>query len=198
MIIKSASGLMVAGVTFVVLGFAVVWLVGLLLRGNRTDVLTTQPLMQEQKVDLPLTGEVVLRIEMPRFDTDHRRFQFEIVESQSGKVVTMAHHGRTSSGAVYGVTTMKVPIGRMVVSRPGSYIVRVAGMTADKDYSTYRLLFSRPYLGRMAFQIVGIVLCGVGMLLCLLWSLWLMGVMKSGEELAARTPQPNAPARSDG
>ena len=180
MIIKSWTWLLVAGVAIVVLGFMLAWLVGRLLRSNRADVQTTLPLVQEQKVDLAAAGEMVLRIEMPRFDTDHRRLQFEIVESLSGKVITMAHRGRTNSGATYGVTTMKVPIGRMAVSQPGSYIIRVAGMTAGKDYSAYRLMFSQPYLARMAFQIVGIALCGVGMLLSLLWGLWLMGLLTSG------------------
>jgi hypothetical protein len=180
MIIKSWPWLMVSGVIIIVLGFALAWLVGRLLRSNRADVQIVLPLVQEQKADMPAAGEMVLRIEMPRFDTDHRRLQFEIVESQSGNVITMAHRGRTNSGATYAVTTMKVPIGRMTVSHPGSYVIRVAGMTADKDYSAYRLMFSRPYLGRMAFQIVGIALCGVGMLLSLLWGLWLMGLLTSG------------------
>src|SRR5688572_12653001 len=179
MIIKSWTGLMVAGAAIAIFGFLLVWLVGRLLRSNRADVQTTLPLVQEQEVDLAVAEEMVLRIEMPRIDTDYRRLQFEIVESRSGKVITMAHRGRAKSGATYGVTTMKLPIGRMTVSPAGRYIIRVAGMTADKDYSAYRLMFSRPYLARMAFQIVGIVLCGVGMLLSLLWGLWLMGLLKS-------------------
>ena len=180
LIIKSWPWLIVSGVIIVVLGFALAWLVGRLLRSNRADVRIVLPLVQEQKVGLPAAGEMVLRIEMPRFDTDYRRLQFEIVESQSGKATKMAHRGRTNSGATYAVTTMKVPIGRMTVSHPGSYIIRTAGMTPEKDYSAYRLEFSRPYLGRMALQIVGIALCGVGMLLSLLWGLWLMGLLTSG------------------
>ena len=172
--------LIVSGVIIVVLGCALVWLVGRLLRSNRDDVQIILPLVQEQKVNLPAAGEMVLRIEMPRVDTDHRRLQFEIVEPQSGKSITMAHRGRTNSGATYALTTMKVPAGRMTVSHPGSYVIRVAGMTPGKDYSVYRLMFSRPYLGRMAFQIVGLALCGVGMLLSLLWGLWLMGLLTSG------------------
>jgi hypothetical protein len=180
MMIKSWTWLVVAGITIVVLGFALVWLVGLLLRSNRTDVQTTLPLVPEQKVDLAADGETVLQIEMPRIETDYRRLQLEITDATSGKSITMANDSGRPSGVVYGITTMKVPIGRMTVSQPGRYTVRVTGMAADKSYSTYRLLLSRPYLARIALQIVGIALCGVGMLLSLLWGLWLMGVLKSG------------------
>ena len=79
LIIKSWPWLIAAGVIIVVLGFALAWLVGRLLRSNRADVRIVLPLVQEQKVGLPAAGEMVLRIEMPRFDTDYRRLQFEIV-----------------------------------------------------------------------------------------------------------------------
>ena len=33
-------------------------------------------------------------------------------------------------------------------------------------------------LARMALQIIGIVFCAVGMLLCVIWAAWLAGLMK--------------------
>jgi hypothetical protein len=73
---------------------------------------------------------------------------------------------------------MQVPIGRMIAARTGVYAVRVEGLQPGKDYSSYRLILSRPYMGRMVLQIVAIVVCGVGMLLSLIWALWLAGLLK--------------------
>ena len=195
MMIKSWTWLWVAGAALVFFGSALAWLAMLLLRGNRSDVMAMLPLAPEQNVELRAAGEVLLRIEVPRRATDYRQFQFALVEPQTGKITTMTYNPLTASGAVYGTTTMKVPIGRMTATLPGSHIVRVAGMTAGKDYSAYRLMLSRPYLGRMIFQIVGIVTCGVGTLLSLLWGLWLMGLITSGSSPVA-PPSAAAPAQT--
>jgi hypothetical protein len=70
------------------------------------------------------------------------------------------------------VRTVRIPFGRVTVARPGGYLVRVTGLDPARDYSRTRILLSRPYLGRMAVQIVGIVLCGVAALLCLILASW--------------------------
>jgi hypothetical protein len=99
-----------------------------------------------------------------------------LVDQQSGQAVTMQYSLMTAQGAAYGVSTMQVPFGRMN-ARPGTYLVRMAGLQGGKDYSGYRLILSRPYMGRMAIQIIGIVLCGVGMLLSVIWAAWMAGLL---------------------
>ncbi len=67
----------------------------------------------------------------------------------------------------------------MYRSRANSdYVVRITGVDWDEDYSRYRLIFSRPYLRRMAMQIIRIVICDVGMLLSVIWAGWMMGWIK--------------------
>jgi hypothetical protein len=57
-------------------------------------------------------------------------------------------------GAVYGVTTMRVPIGRLPFVRPGRYLMRVLGCNGDRD-SNSRVMLSRPYLGGWSFRSSG-------------------------------------------
>jgi hypothetical protein len=80
-------------------------------------------------------------------------------------------YGR-AQGATYGVSTARVPFGRMTAQRAGAYRVRVGGLQTGHDYSRYRIFLSRPYLGRLVAQIIAIVICGVGLLLSLLLALW--------------------------
>jgi hypothetical protein len=171
------SFLAVAGTAFVLLGLGLISCITSLIRGNRRDFLASAPLVSKQEMTLASQGEVVVAIETPRTAADFRDFQIELMEKQTGQAATMRYSFLTAQEAVYGVTTMTVPFGRMT-ARPGVYIIQIFGLRSGQDYSRYRLILSRPYLGRMALQIVGIVLCGVGMLLILIWTAWLAGLIK--------------------
>src|SRR3989442_1155975 len=157
MIVKSWSLLWVAGIMFVTLGCVLIWIVAQLVRSNRAQLLATGALVPEQELAISDPGEVVLLLETPRFGSDYRNFKFEIVENATGDRTKMKYDFVRAQGAVYGVTTMRVPIGRMTVLRAGAYTLRVTGLQAGKNYSNYRIFLSRPYLGRMVLQIVGIV-----------------------------------------
>ncbi len=172
--------LAVAAMVFVLLAIGLVWCVMSLARGNRDNVLASAPIASEQEVTLVSPGEVLVAVEVPRMSTDYRSFQIQLVDRQSGQAVNMAYSMMTAQGAVYGVTTKQVPFGRMN-AHPGAYLVRMWGFQAGQDYSRYRLILSRPYMGRMALQIVGIVFCVVGMLLSLIWAAWMAGLLKPGQ-----------------
>jgi hypothetical protein len=101
-----------------------------------------------------------------------------LTEQQSAQTVTTDYSLLTGQGAVYGLTTMKVPFGPAAVLRAGVYRARISGLEAGKDYTRYRLMISRPYLARLTLQIIVLVLCGVGMLLDVIWVAWLAGWMK--------------------
>jgi hypothetical protein len=172
MIVKSWPMLMGLSIVFVTLGFALVSLVMRLLRSNREQIVASGSLVAEQEIAIREPGELVLLLETPRFRSDYRTLEFEIVEQATGQATTMKYGVLGGQGAVYGVRTMRVPIGRTTLQRPGAYLVRVAGLRAEKDYSSCHLLLSRPYLGRMVLQIAGIVVCAIAMLLSLLLILW--------------------------
>jgi hypothetical protein len=68
----------------------------------------------------------------------------------------------------------------MTAQHGGAFLVRVSGLQTGKDYSSSGLVFSRPYLGRMVGQILGTVVCVIGMLLSLLFALWQILPLESG------------------
>ena len=175
---QSRNLLPVAGVAFLLFGIAVAWLAIRLVQANREDDVATAPLLPQQDIRIALAGELVVMIETPRTATGYRQWRMELVERATGRSQTVAYSPGTAQGAVYGVTTAKVPLGR-ITARPGTYTVRVFGLDTGGDYSRFRILMSRPYLGRMALQIIGLVICGVGLLLSVIWACWLEGWMKS-------------------
>ena len=175
-----ALSLALPGAVFVLLGIGLVWSVVSLVRSNQSDILASVPLATEQEIRLPADGDALVMMEVPRVGSDFRNFQIELVERQTGQAVTMQYSYVTAQGAVYGFSTMQVPFGRFHSARAGVYLVRIVGLQPGKDYSSNRLMLSRPYMGRMVMQILAIVFCGVGMLLSVICAAWLAGWMKPG------------------
>ena len=179
MMVKSNASLAVAAVAFALFCVGAGWMALRLIRSNRAAVISTLPLLPEQTVPVETAGEIVMSIEIPRLATEYRRWEFEIVEDGDGRIHSMKYGGPRSTGAVTGISTTKIPLGRLTLARPDKLTLRVKGLAAGTDYSTHHLILARPHLARMALQIGGLVVCGVGMLLSLLWALWLLGVVKA-------------------
>jgi len=161
------------------LAAALVWLITQLIRGNQASTLATLPLAPEGEVRIETTGNFVVLLEVPRTVRDHRDFEIAVTEraTENRTILKLNYLGARSK--ISGVSTVKIPYGTIVARQPGLFQVQVSPVVEKKDYGQYRLVFSRPYLARMVFQIVGIVICGVGMLLSVLGACWLLGLLKA-------------------
>ena len=179
------SLLAVAGTVFTLLAVGLVCCVVQLVKGNRGDTLISAALVPQQEIHLPGAGEVVVLLQMPQLATGFNDLQIELTEKESGSTQLMKYSYASAQGAVHGLDGVKMRFGSLTIPRETTYVVRIFGLNPGKDYSNYRLIFSRPYLGRMTFQIIGIIVCGVGMLGCLIWSAWLAGLMKQGTHTSA-------------
>jgi len=178
--IKSLPLLLVASLSGLIFLSLLIRVIAALLRSNRKQLVATGPLIAEQEFELSDASPLLLMVEVPRFGSDFRQLQFEVVEKASGQVTRLSYDFLRAQGAVYGVTTMRVPIGRLPLVQPGRYLVRVLGLQPQTSYSSCRIMLSRPYLGRMVFQIIGIVICAIGLLLSLLFSLWQVLPLQQG------------------
>jgi hypothetical protein len=169
--------LVLPAATFALLTVALVWCTRSLIRDNRADTLASVPVTNEQEIRLAAGGNVVVLMEVPRTATDFRSFEIQLVNKTTRQALQLKYSLGMGQESVYGVTTMKVPFGGFPAAPDSVYSARITGLQPGKDYSDYRLMFSRPYLARMARQIIGIVICGVGMLLSILWAAWLAGAL---------------------
>ena len=177
--IKSGLGLAMAGMGFALFCIGAGWIALRLIRSNRAAIVATLPLRPEQTIAVENPGELVISIEVPRMTTEYREWEFEAVEAGTRQTHLMKWGGPRATGTVTGISTIKIPLGRFTLARPDTLTLRVKGLAADANYSTYQLVLARPHLARMALQIVGLVICGVGALLSLIWGLWLLGVVKA-------------------
>jgi hypothetical protein len=170
--VKSWPLLIAASAGFVVFGFLLVAVITSLVRSNRRQIVATGPLVAEQEFELKEAQPLLLLVEVPRLGSGFRNLEFQVTETATGRVTSLSYNFLRAQGAVYGVTTMRVPIGRIEMAPAGPYLVRVLGLITGADLSRSRIMLSRPYLGRMVAQIIGIVVCGIGLLLSLLFGLW--------------------------
>ena len=178
MVVKSWSLLALAGVLFVVLAVGLVWCAMRLIRSNQGDTLATGAFVPEQGVQLPSGAEVEVLVQIPQLSTGFADVQVELIDKETERGMVLKYTRASRQGAVRGFDGMKLRFGSLKVSQSGRYIAKISGLTPGKDYSNCQIVFSRPYLGRMVVQIIGIVFCGVGMLGCLIWAAWLCGLMK--------------------
>jgi hypothetical protein len=169
--LRSLPLLTVASIAFVAFAILLIFAVAALLRSNKRQLVATGRLVAEQEFDLPAVP-LLLLLEVPRFGSNFRDLEFDLIGQPTGKVITLSYNLLRAQGAVYGVTTMRVPIGRLTVEQPGLYLLRVNGLPAGAENTDSRILFSRPYLARMILQIIAIVLLAIGLLLSLLLALW--------------------------
>ena len=179
MMIKSGLGLAVAVVACPIFAIGAGWFAMNLIRSNRTAVLSTLPVKAEQTVSAKLDGEVVVSLEIPQLSTEYRSWELEVIENGSRQTHHMKWGGPRATGAVKGFSTMKVPVGQLTLANPDTLTIRVKGLAADQSYADSQIVLTRPYLGRMALQIIGIVVCAIAALLSLLGGLWALGVLKT-------------------
>ncbi len=178
--VKSWPLLIAASAGFVVFGSLLITVITSLVRSNRRQIVAAGPLVEEQEFELKEAQPLLLLVEVPRLGSGFRDLEFQVTEKATGRVTSLSYNFLRAQGAVYGVTTMRVPIGRIDPTRPGSYLLRVLGLQTGADFSRSRIMLSRPYLGRMVAQIIGIVICGIGLLLSLLFGLWQVLPLQQG------------------
>ena len=75
---------------------------------------------------------------------------------------------------------MRMPLGTVVITHPGEYLIRVSGLEPGKDYSQSKIILSRPYLARMILQIIAIVFSALGVLGSLILALWQLFPLEQG------------------
>jgi len=95
-----------------------------------------------------------------------------ITDESTGATSELRYSYGGSQGAIRGFGTVRIPFGRITVTHAGTYRVRASGLDSATDYSRWGVVLSRPYLARMAVQIMAIVLSGVAALLCLILGAW--------------------------
>ncbi len=154
---------------------AIYFAVGLY-RTIQTSGLASLPVDRPTEIALP-SSEIVLEVDTPRLSHEYRQFEVQVTEMSTREVTRFAYQPSIVGRESYGVTTMRVPFGRML-AREGKYLLRIEHLRTGADYSSTRLILSRPYMGRMAGHIIALVLCAAGTLGSLIWSAWLAGWMK--------------------
>ena len=121
----------------------------------RDSKVLSVPLVEQQTIELPEAGSLVLCAEGPRFSRRFAHLAYELSTEHGAPVEgrTTLFHATTS-----GISTARREERVYEIPHPGRYVLRVRNLGAHqpKD-SEHRLVFVRPHLGQSTGYVIGIV-----------------------------------------
>jgi hypothetical protein len=112
------------------------------------------PLVEQQTIEFPEAGRMVLCVEGPRFTTRFARLDYEL-STDSGAPV----EGRTAwfHATTTGVKWARVEVRVYEIPHPGRYVLQVRGLGAAQERDAqHHLVFMRPHLAQSLGYIIGI------------------------------------------
>lgn len=135
---------------------ALVRLVRAILRTLQQSRLCDLPLREQQELDFPSEGRVVLCIQGPRFTPRFRRLGFELRLPGGAEVPGRPVILRTVTS---GLSQARVTLRTFALPFAGLYQLRVRGLGRDDvDAPRHRIVFMRPHLLRSVLLVLGITL----------------------------------------
>jgi len=156
------------------------WTIVSLVRAVRGSVAATVPIRAEQSVTFDPGGEIVLNIEGPALARSAAAsLRFALVQRGAGidapipmRSVVFRTHVASASRARFEMFSLSLP------SR-GTYVLRIMGIDASRDYGADAIVFTRPLGPALIFYILSLILLGA----ILVGSLVASGFAISGRSL---------------
>lgn len=128
------------------------------IRGVKQAHLLSVPLLEQQEIEFPSEGRVVLCTQGPLLSTRFAKLDYELTGGGvpiEGR--TTWFHSKTS-----GFSWVRMEMKAYRIPRPGRYILRIKGLepgsTPDPEH---RIVFMKPHLARSIGYVIGIVLTGL-------------------------------------
>ncbi len=118
-------------------------------------VLRRVPLVAQQDLELKTTGPVVLNLESPLLTTFPRQLAFSFWERASGRLVPTERVAVRTQSASF--TRARLSVQRFEIDAPGTYTLRIDGMTPGADYGQFALVFARPFGLALPLHIIAIL-----------------------------------------
>ena len=133
------------------------------------------PLVEQQNIELPEAGRLVLAEEGPRFSNRFSGLSYELRTDNGTPVQGQRALFRATTAAI---TTVRREVMVYEVPHPGRFVLRVQGLGAARQGDAKnRLVFTRPHLAQSMMYVVGITLSGCVFVASLVFFLLrLMGV----------------------
>lgn len=127
-------------------------------RTTRQSVIVSVPVVEEQEIEFPEAGQVVLCEQGPHLSTRFAHLDYELYKD--GAEVSGRRtfgHSKTS-----GLSWVRVEMRTYALPEPGRYHLRITGLEPGaSDDTQHSIVFTRPNFLRSLPHILGIVLGGM-------------------------------------
>lgn len=128
-----------------------------LIKTLERSILLTVPLAAESALQFDFAGKVDLFLKAPMFSIGLGFFKYEIINRKTEQPI------RTRRGFPMQASTSDMAriLQRVVfVPEPGEYLLRVARLNSQRDYSKCSIVFARPYTARIMLHVAALLLTG--------------------------------------
>ena len=152
------NGIWISLPAFILGGALLAFFILKVIRIIRHAHIVSVPLLEQQMINFPEPGRVILCTQGPRLSSRFAPLRYELLdETRVLRGRTTWFHARTS-----GVSWVRREVQRYQIPAPGSYVLRITGLQpGDPPEANHKIVFMRPHLARSVGCIIGILLASV-------------------------------------
>lgn len=150
------NGLWISVPLFIGSTMVLIYLIRDIMRIMREAQLVSLPIVEEQAVEFPEAGKVVLCMEGPRFTTRFARLSYSLIGPEGREV-----KGRRSWFRFHtsGMSKVRMELRYYGISIPGQHTLQIRGLEPGKGPDAeHRIVFMRSHLAKSLARVLGIVL----------------------------------------
>ncbi len=149
------NGLWIAVPLFLISAALLCFFILSVIRTVRQAHLLSVPLLEQQEIEFPSEGRVVLCTQGPLLSTRFAKLDYELTgDGVPIEGRTTWFHSKTS-----GFSWVRMEMKSYWIPRPGRYILRIKGLDLGRTPdSEHRIVFMKPHLARSIGNVIGIVL----------------------------------------
>ncbi len=152
-------GLWISVPAFGVSAALLVFFIMSVVRVVRQSHILSVPLLEQQEIEFPEAGRVVLCMEGPLLTNRFGNLDYElrVAEGMPVEGRTTWFHAKTS-----GLSTVRMELKSYELPRRGRYILSIKGLeSAGKPDSDHKIVFMKPHLAVSILYVIGITLSAV-------------------------------------
>jgi hypothetical protein len=122
---------------------------------GKKNTLFSIGLKEDQPIEFAEAGRVLLCVEGPMFTRHFVKLRYQLIDANNTEVQGRTSLLRTSSS---GFTRARMEIMSFSIPNPGRYSLRIQGLQEQEpEDSPYRIVFMRPYFGKVIVNIFGVL-----------------------------------------
>jgi hypothetical protein len=128
----------------------------------RRSVISSVPIREEQRIEFAQGGDYALNLESSSLVARVAGIDFTLASADRGVEVPL--HRAIFRTRVSSASRGRLELYRFTIPSPGSFVLRIAGVSAAAADRGDAIVFTRPYRIALVLHVVALVACGLALI----------------------------------